>query len=153
MCIKVVDKFYFLSNDFDALRITWIKFRCLIHTPCVWIMPRVWGLAHKALHSFTPSFSYKLIFVGFFPLPDVLTFPCFAKFQGPFCMRCLSISSFLYLECHLPFILPHWQIDTNQRLKGTGNSFWNKVLKDSVCVCVFIFWTDRRKKRKEGRKV
>ena len=75
-----------------------------------------------------------------FSIPDVLTFTCFAKFQGPFCSWCPSTSSFLNLECHLPLLHPLRQLDTNQRLNSTGKSFWNKLLKDSVlCVCVCVY--------------
>lgn len=82
-----------------------------------------------------PNSFYRFLF----SIPDVLTFTCFAKFQGPFCSWCPSTNSFLNLECHLPLLHPLRQLDTNQRLNSTGKSFWNKLLKDSVCVCVCVY--------------
>ena len=110
-----------------------------------WLTHRVFGFCpgseawHIRLFSVLLQVSATNSFYRFlFSIPDVLTFTCFAKFQGPFCSWCPSTSSFLNLECHLPLLHPLRQLDTNQRLNSTGKSFWNKLLKDSVCVCVCV---------------
>lgn len=134
VCIKAVDKSYFVWNDLRALQITWIKFRYLIHTPCVWIMSRVWGLAHKALLSFTPSFSCKLI-------AHVLFFLC-QMYLLPHVLQ-----NFKVLSTHGALLQAHsstWSVifhpsSPTDKLTQTkdekviGASFWNNFQK-TFCV-------------------
>ena len=147
MCIKLVDTFYFLWIDFHALHITWIKFRCLIHTPCVWILARVWGLTHKALLRFTPSFSYKLILQVSFFYTRCTYLHMFCKISRSF----LLMVSFYKLIPQLgmsPSTPPPPEATWH---KSKIEQYWQIILKQAfkrqcvvcVCVCVcikYIIW-------------
>lgn len=132
MILYVVDKFNFILNYFHALCITWIKFRCLIYTWCVWITSKVWGLACKALLSFTPSYSYKLILCLFF-CARCTFLPMFYKTSRSLqhmvsfykLVHLLGMSSTIYSPP-----LANWH---KSKTEGIDKSFSNKFIK-TLCV-------------------
>ena len=139
MYIKVVDTFYFLWNDFHALHITWIKFSCLTHTSCVWILSRVWGLTHKALLSFTPSFSYKLILQVSFFYTRCTYLHMFCKISRSF----LLMVSFYKLIPQLGMSPSTPPPPEATWYKSKIEQYWQIILKQAfkrqcVCLCVCV---------------
>lgn len=140
-CIKFIDKFYFILNDFHALCITWVKFRCLIHILCVWIASKVWGLAYRGLLSFTPSYNYKLLSCLFF------------------CTRCTFLPTFYKISRSLQHMVSFYKLvllGMSSTIPSPQLADWHKskierdwqvifkqVYKDTVCTECTIYVTFR----------